>query len=378
MRGQQQQQPNSGLDIVYVVGFIMVMGIVLWYAYGNIIAEYILYVRYYEAEAIIAILTPIDNVLNALHLPIFELDSLRFALDEIMSTNTNERNFEGIVEISKLIGDYLVFPTTLIAVLAGMHLLFFKKGGNFRQKYSMETLRSLECVNWPEIMPVIKTDLIKADIDDPPWGMSIQPIEFAKKYNLLKRVVVNHKPGVEVVRERSFAVFASQLGPRWRNLKYLKPHELAIFAVCAARIGGDADGSRKFLQQMSSSAMNGNPNFTGAYALMKKHITHKAVSKAVSPHAYVLTVLSSLLEVARINGVLASSEFLWLKKVDRRMWYMLSSVGRQTPFPEVAGTFAHWVVEKKLRRPLRSPMVEEAITGLEAAIADILYNPDET
>ena len=85
----------------------------------------------------------------------------------------------------------------------------------------------------------------------------------------------------------------------------------------------------------------GKVNFSGTYPLLRKHVQHKVVGKAVSPHAYVLTAMSSLLEVARATGVLASAEFLWLKRFDRKLWYMLSSVGRQTPFPEVAGPFSH-------------------------------------
>ena len=56
---------------------------------------------------------------------------------------------------------------------------------------------------------------------------------------------------------------------------------------------------------------------------------------------------------------------------------MLSSVGRPTAFAEAAGPFAHWKVEKRLRRPLKTPVVEEAVTALEIAIAEVIYKPDE-
>ena len=377
MRGQQQQQPNSGLDIVYIAAFFMLSGLGLWYFYGNIISRYVLYVRYYEALGILAVLTPIDNFLSALNLPDFELDTINVAVQEILAADPNSVDFQLLNTISNEVGQYLVFPSIVVGVLAGMHLLFFKAGVNFREKYSMQSLRQKESINWPEIMPVLRTDLIKAKIDDPPWGMSLQPLNFAKKYDLLKRVVIDHKPRVQLIKERAYGVFANQLGRRWSSLQNLKPHELALFAVCIARIGGDAVGARNYLQQMSSSSLSGKPNLTGAYQLMKKHVSHKAVSRAISPHAYVLTALASLIQVARLSGVLATAEFLWLKTVDRRMWYMLSSVGRQTPFPEVSGAFAHWIVEKRLRRPLKAPMVMQAVEALDVAISDILYNPDE-
>ena len=87
--------------------------------------------------------------------------------------------------------------------------------------------------------------------------------------------------------------------------------------------------------------------------------------------------MASMLELARTDGVLASAEFLWLKPLDRNLWYMLNCVGRQTPFPEISGPFAHWIVEKRLRRPLKVPMVAEAVDALDVALSDIIYNPEE-
>ena len=74
---------------------------------------------------------------------------------------------------------------------------------------------------------------------------------------------------------------------------------------------------------------------------------------------------------------LASAEFLWLKPLDRKLWYFLNTVGRQTPVPEVAGVFAHWVAEIRIKRPLQVPVVDQAVKGLEIAIEDILFEPEE-
>ena len=56
-----------------------------------------------------------------------------------------------------------------------------------------------------------------------------------------------------------------------------------------------------------------------------------------------------MLVAARTDGVLASAEFLWLKPVDRQLWFMLNSIGRRTPFVEVSAPYAHWLVERRLR-----------------------------
>ena len=87
--------------------------------------------------------------------------------------------------------------------------------------------------------------------------------------------------------------------------------------------------------------------------------------------------MSSLLHAARDDGVVPSAEFLWLKVKDRRLWYMLNSVGRQTPFAEVGGPFAHWRAEQEMGRSCRAPMIDEAIKALEIAVKEVKLSPKE-
>ena len=92
-----------------------------------------------------------------------------------------------------------------------------------------------------------------------------------------------------------------------------------------------------------------------------------------SRHAYVSTLLASLLEAAREGGVLATAEFIWLKPLNRKLWYLLNSVGRQTAVIEAAGPFSHWLAEKRVKRALKVPMIKTAVDALEESIADSLY-----
>lgn len=74
---------------------------------------------------------------------------------------------------------------------------------------------------------------------------------------------------------------------------------------------------------------------------------------------------------------MAAAEFLWLKPVDRPLWFMLNNVGRRTAFTEVAGPMAHWLAEKVIGRKLIVPMVNQATTALVAALEEVVYNPDK-
>ena len=168
-------------------------------------------------------------------------------------------------------------------------------------------------------------------------------------------------------------MFSQQMGPLWVNLQDLPEYMKVLFAIFAAKANQDGKAANKLLFQIAESAESGKLNFQGYMPLLRKHVRSPIVGRSCSPHAYQYTLMASLLEAARNDGVLATAEILWLKPMNRQLWYMLNSVGRQTAFPEVAGLYAHWIVEKRLRRPLKVPQVEQAVISLQAALDDILY-----
>jgi intracellular multiplication protein IcmP len=54
---------------------------------------------------------------------------------------------------------------------------------------------------------------------------------------------------------------------------------------------------------------------------------------------------------------------------------MLNCIGRQTPYSEVAGPFAHWRAENVMGRRSLVPMIDEAIKALDTAIKEVKLNP---
>ena len=101
-----------------------------------------------------------------------------------------------------------------------------------------------------------------------------------------------------------------------------------------------------------------------------------AAAQLASAHAVgVGSADSGALTRTRLHA--PSAEFLWLKPIDRRLWYMLNCIGRQTPYPEVGGPFAHWRAEQVMGRPSLTPMIDEAIKALEGAIREVKLTPKE-
>lgn len=141
----------------------------------------------------------------------------------------------------------------------------------------------------------------------------------------------------------------------------------------SAKAQRQSDLAKELLEQIAASSVSGKLNFTTIEELALKCENSKLMKWIEARHAYVYSFMATLLQQARLDGVLASAEFLWLKPLDRRLWYVLNSIGRQTVVVEVAGPFAHWLAEKKLKRPLRTPVVSEAVHALEHSVQEILY-----
>ena len=236
-----------------------------------------------------------------------------------------------------------------------------------------KSLKKQESENWPQINPVLSLDLVKEDIEKGPWAMAKLPINFCKENGLVN---IKEKEGKKIwslSRGPTQRIFVLQLGQLWKGPQALPIYMKALMVVFIARALKERDVANQLLTQIAVSATSGKLDFTGVEDLMKKYQDSKVLKWLEQRHAYVYTLMASLLEIARADGVLATAEFLWLKPLDRRLWYVLNSVGRQTSVIEAAGPFAHWLAEKKLKRALKTPMLKEALNALEVSIDDTLY-----
>ena len=285
--------------------------------------------------------------------------------------------------VAEQVGYYLRFPIMIIVFLLGSVLFIKSSARRYRQVYNMSSLLNAEVVNWPQTTPILDKNLLKEDIDKGPWAMAMTPMRFAKRYKLLQErqddfgegfLAKKNKISVSLIKDRANRVFTLQVGSFWYGIDKLKPHVKALYAVFAARAGRDSKAAEDLLLRLSLSASSKEFDYSGVDELLKKHGEAQAVVDVTNRHAYVLTVMASMIELARIDGVLPTASFLWLKPIDRRLWFMLNSVGRQTAVAEVAGSFAHWLAEREVEHKIRMPMIERATAALEEAIADIAYN----
>lgn len=93
--------------------------------------------------------------------------------------------------------------------------------------------------------------------------------------------------------------------------------------------------------------------------------------------AWAHTLMIDLLERAReYGGILITADFIWLKPVDRLLFYVMNSTGRKAFQVESAGAFAQYYTEDVMQRPFPTPEVDTAVEALKKILIKEGWLPD--
>jgi len=351
-----QQQSDSGHDSMIILIAIAFMTLVIWFFFGSTIKEYYLLARLYWVKFYIAIL------------PNFLVTESFYEIYSALDILTPEEwTPEMRHHLDVAIRPYLLFPLGL--VFGGFVFYVFRKNpsNSFKRVLNRNSLLRSEVRIWPWVAPILDKDLVALSIDDGAWAMARPPLEFARHYRLFE------KDNRTIDKKKAERLFASQLGDLWNGPKSLKPHARALFACFIAQACRDKESSQNGLKSLTLNMAAGKMDYTFADVLIKKHINNPIVQEVFKKHAYKVTVLRAMLELARKNGVLPPNYFLWLRPIDRSLWYSLNCVGRLTPFSEVAGVHAHHLAEKIANTAIERPYVIKAVDALELAIKEVKF-----
>lgn len=150
-----------------------------------------------------------------------------------------------------------------------------------------------------------------------------------------------------------------------------------LFALLAAHAFGGREGKNDYqkaadaLNRSCAGAKNGLPNLKVAQWLYDKYRNHVEARRMFQVHHWEHTYLYTLFGKAKLTGKVTHTEFLWLKPLDRILFYSLNTVGRATPHTEAAAVFAQVDFEIKCARSNRLPVVMRSDGVYEAVIVSI-------
>lgn len=371
-QGAGQGQSDHTSNLFWLVGLLFGIAIVFWWLDAKYVVIPMFWLRRMEIDTMLYLIALWKPIALFLHLPVPEAQKLISLKMRILDADPSRVPWKEFAAINVQIGDWTRYPVIVILLSIAIYV-GFHTAGQFHHDYSMKTLREKGQQVWPQITPVLSVDLVKEDIDKGPWAMSKLPLHFCREHDLLSVKTVAAKKVFVLKQKPAYRLFALQLGPMWKGIDHLPIHLKALVVIFMARLTGQRPIAKKFLSQISASAASGKLDFTGVEEQLRSFRGQKIIVWLEKRHAYITTVMASLLEIARSDGVLASAEFLWLKPVDRRMWFMLNNVGRRSAFIEVAGAYSHWVAEKKVGRALKTPMVKGAVDALDEMLQTILF-----
>jgi len=275
------------------------------------------------------------------------------------------------------------FKIIISILLFGMGLIvtFVEPGKRYCRKMNLQALLEEQAQSFPTIAPFIDFNplTIPARILGKPVPSSL-PL-FAEALSPEEWVAYNRIKFSEgkLDRRRAYKAFSRQLGKRWRGPEYLPLYAQGLYAAFALKSRRKRNEAEEMLNDLSL-AWSAKKGFRPSSKLKKKIAKVlkddgmcAAVREAADRHAFNTTALLACLNKARQEGgVLAPATFLWLRGVDRTLWYPLNNLGRKAFHPEASGAMVHYIYEMVAGQKIPTPQVDDAVKGLE----DFLKQPD--
>jgi len=409
------QGPGDDSSMYIVIGGVIAMLVITWFWNTHAPTVYAALIQVARIEAI----------------PFSSFPFMKDFFSEIQELDPSTMDFMQMNDVLDSAGRwYGLF-------LAPLMVWYLVKGYNmsarerYRRTLNMNTLLQNNGHLYPCIQPILNwgQSLLKEPTDSGPWMVGRQPIQFVAMHGLLrdasskepisarKLLGSNHiaNPESPVItgdikavfdRDAARKVFESQFSPRFQGLDKLPSYLYALTAAFLLFGTDRKDDAQKILDNMSitfrppekatRARMTWKPPFyvpgkpgNNRYSMSTHvHVSRREIMKiwksdaiqyVVRPHnRYRDLVILTLYAYARRKGVIACSEFIWLRPVNRTLYYLLNNYGRRTVWSEVAGPWTHYQMEEVLSNSIsgfrgtdlseNDKQVESAVNALEFAM----------
>lgn len=332
----------------------------------------------------------------------------------------------------------LFYPYVFVACLFLIVKELTKKFGKITKpgkRYAMYNYARTQMEIWPFIKPVapIMEKIVKNDdLDSGPNAAPKIPLMWMIENNLMNEVkpkkerdlfTVSQRVKFTLDRPRAYQALVKNLGRPWVGVEDLNFNERCLFSVLVPHIYGRVKESRlnnreilnhygmamiekdkrkieKSLEALTTRVNNVVEKYAESFRTpyfelesfddpydpiissfqtldTEKDMFIKGdrlIRDTLLTHRYVKTVFFSLMEKSWTYGVLSSAELLWLKSLDRDLFYVASQQGRNSSFVEVAGCWSHYLSESSLGFKMLSPQVFNAIRALDYDLYDTHNN----
>jgi len=309
--------------------------------------------------------------------------------------------WEQMQGVLRYTGKWIRWPLALLLVLVGAVAVYMGRTRNLVRRLNMESLLQNNAESFTCLRPVVGRGnylLSPESYDSGLWRIARSPVQFALENGLL--VDENGTPftpeqalrnglastnlpaygNSRLDEAKALTVLQSQLGKPFTGFDGLSPCRRASASAFLAYAGGDKRVCIGILDAVSHAYTEKDGK--AACPVLESGAFAKRLLTAWEPHqgilletllarhsAYELPWFMALLTRARQKGVLAGSQFLWLRPLDRPLWYALNQCGGRVAWAEGFAAWAHYVAEGKAGKALHEPHVAPAVVSLRDALA---------
>lgn len=297
-------------------------------------------------------------------------------------------------------GTWLRWPLIVILALLAIVSLQLGKVEHLTRKFSMESLLEHNSDNFPCLKPIVgkgKYLLNPESYDKGNWKIARTPIQFAVSKGLL--LGPNGVPcEIGDVFEKGFpsrdkqafgecsydeanavTIFKKQLGRQFNGINDLSLSRKAIAAAFVLYANGNKLECMDILDSVSMSYVEKDDtpqcpvledgSFNKKISTALANWDEFAKRKNIARHlAYELPLFMALLNEARKKGVLASSQFIWLRPMDRSLWYALNQCGGRVAWVESLAAWSHFQAENHSGRTMHEPQITDAVASLKRSL----------
>lgn len=269
----------------------------------------------------------------------------------------------------------LRIPIAVILLLGAVWCIFRGPRTQYRVTLGLDGLIHRQSKIFPAISPFVDFNPSTQPVRPPGAPVPAELPSFAEALGPEEWLAYFKNPLTDgkVDRDAATKEFSRQLQGRWKGVRKLKPYQqilVAAFCLKASRKRNESDHMLGRLAQCWSfknglELRKDRKLLKDARAVLaNKDLSASTLAKC-NKHAFVTTaILRALLNAREEGGVLAPSQFVWLRGYDRALWYPLNNLGRQSFHTEALGAMSHFKIERRTDRPIPVPKVEDAVNTI--------------
>jgi len=376
---QQQKSPYEEFILFGIVlGLVAAIAWGIWFFFHAQLTEALRLIRLAEMAAV-SLLVDHDY---AVDIPGYGMQSMHTWRDWLPRAQVAQIGWPEIV-----VSTYVSVLPLKNFFVGGLFLMAFwaiwwGPSTRYRRRMTLQMLIEEQAKSFPTIAPFVAFDPANQPARSPGDPVPEKLPLFAEA-PFPEEWLAYHDVPVEGGRikdlNKAWYALAEQLGQRWQGPLKLQPHAQALYAAFALRFARKRKESEELLNELAVlwTSKDGIKIPLKLRAKVRKIIKDPKVGGKLKPfadaHAFETTALCRCLQRAREEGgVLAPASFVWLRAVDRNLWYPLNNLGRKSYHAEAAGALTHFTHERIAGQKIPSPRFEDVIKSFE----DYLKSPD--